>query len=662
MQAKKRYFLVGFMVYYLKEGDNVLYDKIKSGEMLVILSLDGGMLDLNRLRYNYFKNILKEKGIIADINAFVDNLGDYHKMYDGYGEDSTELNNNIEKDLFAYARLKPDIKKTGVVEMLRFFKQRNIKVAVLSTHSTKRAVQYLQLTDLYNKVDFVLGNDGHEPFPSKNTLLNICEKMNTSIEDTLLVANFPSLVHAANEAFMKITYLHDIGEYREIKSIAPYEVVKNNLGVINVILFSKYDNIDMYSTILGMNETMNSRQLMNVYMRLQNEYATDEQLLMLIDRVYHYYHALLPQEPRVIFEEEVETNVEEVIEETEEEPTESLILESIEQPEIEMVEEVESTVEVLLEQPEVEIVNEVESTVEVSLEQPEIEIAKEVEMPVEAVLAQAVVEMPTETILEVATENIEGSIDNVVEPIESTLVNEEVDDIVFEPIKEVSDTDEWRRPFRSKNTVVAQEEGITLNQEALKDGVPESENSLNDDELFIIEGELNGDKVLGDQFKTDAIYVNSLMDQINNVEAKLVEIDKKPLEIKEVKESKEDAKKVNKILLALYSLMGAVFASVFIVGGSLLAYMFFNDLLYSDFIVAEIIYSGILGIVTIISGLLEMIVGVACIILPGTATVSTVLAGNAYLSAMAIQVFWFIFFFTVLILTIKAIVRSLLND
>ena len=67
-----------------------------------------------------------------------------------------DINKLIERDLYEYAKLEPEtIKKEGTDELLQFFKQKEIKIAVVSTHKTKRAIQYLQLTRLYDKVDFV---------------------------------------------------------------------------------------------------------------------------------------------------------------------------------------------------------------------------------------------------------------------------------------------------------------------------------------------------------------------------------------------------------------------------------------------------------------------------------------------------------------------------
>ena len=44
---------------------------------------------------------------------------------------------------------------------------------MVSTHKTKRAIQYLQLTRLYDKVDFVIGGDSDNlPLPDTAVFKN----------------------------------------------------------------------------------------------------------------------------------------------------------------------------------------------------------------------------------------------------------------------------------------------------------------------------------------------------------------------------------------------------------------------------------------------------------------------------------------------------------
>ena len=144
----------------------MFYKQTVNNIKVVIIPLDGGLLDLNRLRFNYFKRICKKHNYNITKKEFEDSLGNMKTMYQQFpiskNYSSEEINNVIERDLFEYAKLKPDaIKKEGTEELLHFFNQRKIKVAVLSTHKIKSAIRYLQLTKLYNQIDFIIG--GSEP-------------------------------------------------------------------------------------------------------------------------------------------------------------------------------------------------------------------------------------------------------------------------------------------------------------------------------------------------------------------------------------------------------------------------------------------------------------------------------------------------------------------
>ena len=111
---------------------------------LVILTLDGGLLDLNRLRYNYFHRTCESYGKTVTKEQFSFILGSMKTMYQKSPIQefitNQEFNNIVEKDLFEYVKLKQNIKKDGVEEFLQYCKQKEIKIAVYTTHRSKRAI------------------------------------------------------------------------------------------------------------------------------------------------------------------------------------------------------------------------------------------------------------------------------------------------------------------------------------------------------------------------------------------------------------------------------------------------------------------------------------------------------------------------------------------
>jgi|AKZA01.1.fsa_nt_gi Predicted phosphatase/phosphohexomutase len=261
---------------------------------VVILTLDGGLLDLNRLRYNYYKRLCKHYDKSINRYEFSDALGNMNTMYENSPiQDhipNTELNEAIEKDLFSYAKLKPDVHKDGIEELLQFFMQRNIKVVVVSTHKTKRAIQYLQLTRLHKYIDFVIGGDSDcLPLPEPSILELVCQQMNVEMSDVLVVANFPSMLLAANTLLMNVVYVPDLAPTTATIEASVYRVAKNPLEIINLFLFANYDTVEMFSPLLGMSANMNTVTLRQTYEQLLKEYADDESLIKLVKQTYQYF-------------------------------------------------------------------------------------------------------------------------------------------------------------------------------------------------------------------------------------------------------------------------------------------------------------------------------------------------------------------------------------
>lgn len=96
----------------------MFYKQTINNIKVVILSLDGGLLDLNRLRFNYFKRICKTHNFELTKDIFEEALGNMKTMYNDFpiskDINPDDINKLIERDLYEYAKLKPEtIKKRG---------------------------------------------------------------------------------------------------------------------------------------------------------------------------------------------------------------------------------------------------------------------------------------------------------------------------------------------------------------------------------------------------------------------------------------------------------------------------------------------------------------------------------------------------------------------
>ena len=180
---------------------------------------------------------------------FERSLGNMYTMYDNFpiSQDivSDDLNELIERDLYEYAKLKPNsLMKEGTEELLQFFKQKNIKIAVISTHKIKRAIQYLQLTRLYNYVDFIIGGDSNNPpLPDPYLLSIILEQLNVTPEHALVVANYPNLLYAANQKLFNVIYLTDLCP--AVNSIS-YRALKLLKTILRLSIFSSLHDMILW--------------------------------------------------------------------------------------------------------------------------------------------------------------------------------------------------------------------------------------------------------------------------------------------------------------------------------------------------------------------------------------------------------------------------------
>lgn len=276
----------------------MFYSQTCENIQLIVFTLDGGLLDINRLRYNYYRSTCETYHKNAFREEFSKMLGNMNTMYDHSLLENIipakEFNKAVEKDLFEYIKLKPSIKREGVDELIQYCKQKNMKIAVYTTHKTKRAIQYLQLTGLYEKIDFLIGGDSHlKPLPHCQMLEVTCQQMDIEPSHTMIVANFESMVEAANKLLANVIYMPDLSPATEKIKASVYKVTKNPLEIMNMFLFSKYDSVEMFSPILGMNANMDLDTLTQTRDKLLEKYKDDEQLIGLVNKTYDYFNEIL---------------------------------------------------------------------------------------------------------------------------------------------------------------------------------------------------------------------------------------------------------------------------------------------------------------------------------------------------------------------------------
>ena len=100
-------------------GKGVLFMREDTELKLAIIELDGCIFPLNRLRYNFYKNLCKKKNITVTPEEFYHALGNMYSMYEtlplATTINSQKLNATVEKDLYNYLNMKGLSPKDGVI-------------------------------------------------------------------------------------------------------------------------------------------------------------------------------------------------------------------------------------------------------------------------------------------------------------------------------------------------------------------------------------------------------------------------------------------------------------------------------------------------------------------------------------------------------------------
>lgn len=275
---------------------------------LVIIELDGCIFPLNHYRYNFYKNLCKKQKVAMDRQTFYNALGNMFTMYDSLPLSSTtnssSFNQTVEKDLYDYLEVKGIKPNDGVMELLEYLKQKDIKIAVVSTHKTKDAIRYLEKGKLYNRIDYVIGTDTKlQPFPSTDIIDFLIEKYGVNKSQTLLITSIGQLLDSGHAAGINLIYVEDLVKAGDKEHTISYEVSKSMYETLNDIIFGRYEDFSMYQSILGMDDNMSPEELHSVRGHLADVYSGDNDLMDIVNKTYEWRLSELNVDPVALDDE-----------------------------------------------------------------------------------------------------------------------------------------------------------------------------------------------------------------------------------------------------------------------------------------------------------------------------------------------------------------------
>lgn len=283
---------------------------------LVICDLDGCLLPLNKLRYNFYKNLCKQRHSTITKEEFYKSLGNMYTMYDKLPLNrvisSASLNNRVEKDLFNYLKIKGVTLRDGTLELFEYFRQKNIRVAIFSTHKTSRAIDYLKLAGLFDKADYVIGSDTKlSPLPSREALEFLMERYQVKPKNTLTITSVDALLSASYQLNMNSIYFSDLIEPSSFQKELSYCCVHSFFEILNELLFNSYNNYKMFEEVLGLTDDLSFKELKNIKEHLNDVYSDDQEILDIVNKTYAgRIDEMNKEHPRFIFADEQEPIIE----------------------------------------------------------------------------------------------------------------------------------------------------------------------------------------------------------------------------------------------------------------------------------------------------------------------------------------------------------------
>ena len=202
---------------------------------LFIFDMDGLMFDTERLVYECYLETAKIHGFEVKPEIFNHVLGktqgDIIKTLQYIYEVEEEVvkwrKDIVDLKFQLIEERKTVRKKTGLLEILNFAKEQQIKTAVASSSKRKVIDLYLGLEDITPYIDVIVaGDEVSNGKPNPEIFLTACHKSGVSPDKAIVMEDSPAGINAALNA--KITSFHIKDDLSDMPSVnGPIKIAKN---------------------------------------------------------------------------------------------------------------------------------------------------------------------------------------------------------------------------------------------------------------------------------------------------------------------------------------------------------------------------------------------------------------------------------------------------
>lgn len=185
---------------------------------LVIFDMDGLMFDTERLAGECHNKAAKEFGYSLPMDLRLSLIGGNSQrnaklIREVMGEDypKEKIGALSMKYRFEYLEKNGLTIKDGLIELLEYLKEENIKIAVASSSNRDIIDYYLKLTHLENQFDYIMSGDHvvHSK-PEPEIFLQVCEYFQIAPENTLVLEDSKNGILAAHNGHIPVICVPDM--------------------------------------------------------------------------------------------------------------------------------------------------------------------------------------------------------------------------------------------------------------------------------------------------------------------------------------------------------------------------------------------------------------------------------------------------------------------
>lgn len=214
-----------------------MIDKVKFE--LIIFDMDGLMFDTEKISFISWRDSAARYGYQIDDEIFRKTIGanlistkDIYFKHFGSSFPIEEIISERVRISDEIIRLNGVPIKKGLYELLDYFSQINIKKAVATSTSRKRALNLLKLAGIDGEFDYVLCGDQIEKSkPDPEIFLKVSDKLGCSPKKCLVLEDSEAGIEAAYKAGMFSIMIPDMKEPNELTETLILKKLDNLLDV-----------------------------------------------------------------------------------------------------------------------------------------------------------------------------------------------------------------------------------------------------------------------------------------------------------------------------------------------------------------------------------------------------------------------------------------------